>query len=114
LISPRKSKTCSTANPGFGSLSVGATLTIGNYLATLLIGSFMQRHPESQVKLHVQNTANIVQQVAHYEIDLGLIEGDCSHPGYRGSKLGRRRTGGVLCAAASALAKRGQCNAWRN
>ena len=64
----------------FGSLAVGATLTIGNYLATLLIGRFMQVHPESQVKLHVQNTANIVQQVAHYEIDLGLIEGDCSHP----------------------------------
>lgn len=65
---------------GFGSLAVGATLTIGNYLATLMIGHFMQIHPESQVKLHVQNTANIVQQVAHYEIDLGLIEGDCSHP----------------------------------
>ena len=65
---------------GFGSLAVGATLTIGNYLATLLIGSFMQRHPECQVKLNVQNTAHIVQQVAHYEIDLGLIEGDCSHP----------------------------------
>lgn len=65
---------------GFGSLAVGATLTIGNYLATLLIGSFMQVHPESQVKLHVQNTAHIVQQVAHYEIDLGLIEGDCNHP----------------------------------
>ncbi len=65
---------------GFGSLSVGATLTIGNYLATLLIGSFMQQHPESQVKLHVQNTAHIVQQVAHHEIDLGLIEGDCIHP----------------------------------
>jgi DNA-binding transcriptional LysR family regulator len=65
---------------GFGSLTVGATLTIGNYLATLLIGSFMQQHPESQVKLVVQNTAHIVQQVAHYEIDLGLIEGDCAHP----------------------------------
>lgn len=65
---------------GFGSLAVGATLTIGNYLATLLIGSFMQRHPECQVKLQVQNTVHIVQQVAHYEIDLGLIEGDCSHP----------------------------------
>ncbi|MET1076562.1 MAG: LysR family transcriptional regulator [Pseudomonas sp.] len=65
---------------GFGSLAVGATLTIGNYLATLLIGSFMQRHPECQVKLHVQNTAHIVQQVAHHEIDLGLIEGDCNHP----------------------------------
>ena len=65
---------------GFGALAVGATLTIGNYLATLMIGHYMQVHPESQVKLHVQNTANIVQQVAHYEIDLGLIEGDCSHP----------------------------------
>lgn len=43
---------------GFGSLAVGATLTIGNYLATLLIGGYMQRHPESQVKLHVQNAAD--------------------------------------------------------
>ncbi|TLX54996.1 LysR family transcriptional regulator [Stutzerimonas nosocomialis] len=66
-------------NSGFGSLNVGATLTIGNYLATLLIGSFMQRHPECRVKLHVHNTAHIVQQVAHHELDLGLIEGDCRH-----------------------------------
>ncbi|MBF6624638.1 MAG: LysR family transcriptional regulator [Pseudomonas stutzeri] len=65
---------------GFGSLHVGATLTIGNYLATLLIGSFMQRHPECRVKLQVQNTARIVQLVAQYELDLGLIEGDCQHP----------------------------------
>ena len=65
---------------GFGTLSVGATLTVGNYLATLLIGHFMQRHPECRVGLHVHNTANIVQQVAHYELDLGMIEGDCQHP----------------------------------
>lgn len=64
---------------GFGSLNVGATLTVGNYLATLLIGKFMQHHPECKVKLHVQNTAHVVQQVAHYELDLGLIEGDCQH-----------------------------------
>ncbi|WP_349571707.1 LysR family transcriptional regulator [Azotobacter salinestris] len=65
---------------GFGSLAVGATLTVGNYLATLLIGTFMQRHPESRVRLHVQNTAHIVQQVANHELDLGLIEGSCQHP----------------------------------
>ena len=63
---------------GYGLLELGATLTVGNYLATLLIGNFMQRHPECRLKLHVQNTANVVQQVAHYELDLGLIEGDCS------------------------------------
>lgn len=65
---------------GFGSLTVGATLTVGNYLATLLIGSFMQRHPQCRVKLQVHNTAHVVQQVAHHELDLGLIEGDCHHP----------------------------------
>lgn len=53
---------------------------MGNYLATLLIGSFMQRHPECRVKLQVHNTAHVVQQIAHYELDLGLIEGDCQHP----------------------------------
>ncbi|TBU97975.1 LysR family transcriptional regulator [Stutzerimonas kirkiae] len=65
---------------GFGSLEVGATLTIGNYLATLLIGNFMQSHPGCKVALHVHNTAQIVHQVAHHELDLGLIEGACQHP----------------------------------
>lgn len=65
---------------GFGSLQLGATLTIGNYLATLLIGRFMQAHPESRVRLHVQNTSHVVQGVAQHGLDLGLIEGDCQHP----------------------------------
>ena len=65
---------------GFGALQIGATLTIGNYLATWIIVSFLQRHPESGIRLQVHNTATIVHQVAHHELDLGLIEGDCQHP----------------------------------
>jgi DNA-binding transcriptional LysR family regulator len=65
---------------GFGPLRVGATLTIGNYLATLLIGDFMRQHPGCRVSLAVHNTATIVNQVVHFELDLGLIEGDCQHP----------------------------------
>jgi len=65
---------------GFGALNLGATLTVGNYLATLLIGRFMQRHPECRVRLQVHNTAHVVQQIAHFELDMGLIEGDCQHP----------------------------------
>lgn len=64
-----------TDNHGFGSLSVGATMTVGNYLATLLIGHFMQQHPDCKMRLHVHNTAQIVQQIASYQLDLGLIEG---------------------------------------
>lgn len=65
---------------GLGSLHIGATLTIGNYLATLIVADFLQQHPEAKVRLTVHNTAIIVDQVAQYELDLGLIEGSCHHP----------------------------------
>lgn len=65
---------------GFGPLNIGATLTIGNYLTTLIVAKFLQSHPESRVRLQVHNTATIVQQIARYELDLGLIEGECQHP----------------------------------
>jgi DNA-binding transcriptional LysR family regulator len=65
---------------GFGRLRIGATLTIGNYLATLIVSNFLRRHPESEVQLQVHNTAIIIDQVARYEQDLGLIEGSCRHP----------------------------------
>lgn len=60
-------------------LRLGATLTIGNYLAPLLIGQFMQQQPASQISLQVHNTAQIIDQIARYELDLGLIEGECLH-----------------------------------
>lgn len=65
---------------GYGHLAVGATLTIGNYLATLIVAHFLREHPESRVRLTVHNTATIVEQVAHFALDLGLIEGACRHP----------------------------------
>jgi len=65
---------------GAGSLRIGATLTIGNYLATLLIGDYMQQNPGSRVELAVQNTSAIIDQVAHFKLDLGLIEGHSHHP----------------------------------
>ena len=60
---------------GLGDLRVGATLTIGNYLLPLIVAGYLQRHPESRVQLQVHNTATIASQLLHYEIDLGLIEG---------------------------------------
>ena len=65
---------------GFGHMRIGATLTVGNYLATILVARFLQEHPESRIQLKVHNTSTIVQQIANHELDLGLIEGDCNHP----------------------------------
>ncbi|HQR03579.1 MAG: LysR family transcriptional regulator [Proteobacteria bacterium] len=65
---------------GLGPLRIGATLTIGNYLATLIAADFLQRHADARLQLTVHNTAGIVEQVAGFELDLGLIEGPCRHP----------------------------------
>lgn len=63
-----------------GTLRIGATLTIGNYLATLIVAEFLQRYPDSRVQLQVHNTVTVIEQVADHEIDIGLIEGVCRHP----------------------------------
>ncbi len=65
---------------GFGHMKIGATLTVGNYLATILAARFLQEHPDSRIALQVHNTSTIVQKIANHELDLGLIEGDCNHP----------------------------------
>jgi DNA-binding transcriptional LysR family regulator len=65
---------------GYGQLRIGATLTIGNYLATLIVADFLKRHPESTLQLKVHNTTTIIDHLARHELDLGLIEGSCRHP----------------------------------
>jgi DNA-binding transcriptional LysR family regulator len=62
-----------------GQLAIGATLTIGNYLAVELIARFMEQH-QGSVSLHVANTAEIACKVANFDLDVGLIEGDLQHP----------------------------------
>lgn len=59
-----------------GDLKVGATLTIGNYLAVGIMARFMDKHPGVNIQLHVANTAEIAAKVRHFELDIGLIEGE--------------------------------------
>jgi len=63
-----------------GHLKVGATLTIGNYLAIHIMSRFLQDKPDARVELDVANTATIARRVKNFELDLGLIEGELSDP----------------------------------
>ena len=60
-------------------LRVGATLTIGNYVAVPLMAQYMREKPGSAVRLDIANTEEIARRVANFEIDVGLIEGELSH-----------------------------------
>jgi DNA-binding transcriptional LysR family regulator len=63
-----------------GLLRVGATLTIGNYLAVPLMARFMSINPGARVQLQVANTEEIARKVANFEIDVGLVEGELRDP----------------------------------
>ena len=63
-----------------GHLRVGATLTIGHYLAVPLMARFLRERPGVRVGLDIANTAEIVRRVANFEADVGLIEGEVSAP----------------------------------
>ncbi|PKO40380.1 MAG: LysR family transcriptional regulator [Betaproteobacteria bacterium HGW-Betaproteobacteria-6] len=59
-------------------VAVGATLTIGNYLATLVVVEYLQKNPGSRVALSVCNTRQVIDRLHRYELDLGLVEGEAS------------------------------------
>lgn len=90
---------------GLGDLRVGATLTIGNYLLPLIVAGFLQRHPQSRVQLQVHNTATVATRLLHYEIDLGLIEGEVHDPDLE-SQAWIEDELAVFCAPGHALAGR--------
>lgn len=62
-----------------GRLKIGATLTIGNYIAVNMIADFRQHYPQTDIVLQVANTEMIAEQVASFELDMGLIEGELQH-----------------------------------
>jgi DNA-binding transcriptional LysR family regulator len=63
-----------------GRLHIGATMTIGNYLAVPMIAEFRSRFPTAEIALSVANTETIAEGVAAFELDMGMIEGEFQHP----------------------------------
>ncbi len=62
------------------SLKLGATLSIGNYLTVPMIRQFLDDNPDARVNVEVANTETIAHKIAHFELDVGLIEGEINNP----------------------------------
>ena len=75
----RDLETAFTDTGELGHLRVGATLTIGNYLAVKMIAQFRAAFPKAEVTLTVANMTTIAEQVASFDLDVGLIEGELNH-----------------------------------
>ena len=58
-----------------GTLRIGASTTIANYVLPVVLGKYRKAYPECKVKMMVNNTGHIEQALLRSEIDMGLVEG---------------------------------------
>ena len=58
-----------------GNLTVGASLTIGEYVLPQVLAAFVREFPAVRVQLQIENTEAVVHQVLAGAVDLGLVEG---------------------------------------
>lgn len=61
-----------------GSLSIGASTTIGNYILPPIISAFKKKTPRVNISLTVSNTKIISDKLNAGELDMGLVGGDVS------------------------------------
>ncbi len=59
-----------------GSITIGASTTIGNYLLPLVIAEFRKTNSKTKIHLLVGNSKRIIELLKGGVIDLGLVEGD--------------------------------------
>jgi DNA-binding transcriptional LysR family regulator len=57
-----------------GSLTIGASTTIAEYMLPALLGDFRTQYPDVSIHLKVSNSDGIVSMVESIAIDLGVVE----------------------------------------
>ena len=64
------------------SLSIGVTMTIGEYAIVDKLASFLLEHPNMNIHLHYGNTAMLLQLLDAGEINMAIIEGNYPKENY--------------------------------
>jgi DNA-binding transcriptional LysR family regulator len=65
--------------PGAG-LHIGASTTIGIYVLPKLLAQHVTQSKQRCPRVMIANSAATAAAVAHFEVDMGLIEGPCHEP----------------------------------
>lgn len=67
----------------FGTLRLGASITIGTHILPVLIHRYQDQFPDLMIEAKVSKSASVEDEIIHNGIDLGLIETQPSHPDLR-------------------------------
>lgn len=62
-----------------GTLTIGASTTIADYMLPQMLGLFKARFPQVQLRLSVANSQSIENRVIDHSLDVGLVESPSHH-----------------------------------
>lgn len=58
-----------------GTLKIGASMTIGEFLLPSILGDFIKEFSEVKLDVTIENTKHIYDKFKNYDIDIALVEG---------------------------------------
>lgn len=75
LIDDTKEELNNYHNSTSGTLKIGASMTIGEFLLPSILGEFIKEFPNIKLEIAIDNTHNIYEKFKNYDIDIALTEG---------------------------------------
>lgn len=93
-----------------GSLLVGASTTIAEFLLPPILGEFNSRYPQVRARLTVGNAESIGNAIATHNLDVGVIESSLRQPNLQCEVCGEDELQ-VICAPGHPLAKNADLDA---
>lgn len=71
---------------GTETLSIGVTMTIGEYAIVDKLANFLIHHPEINIHLHYDNTFQLLKLLDHGQISMAIVEGNYPKENYSHKK----------------------------
>lgn len=72
-------------------LTMGATLTIGEYVAPPILSAYLAERPQTDLCMYVNNTETLLKKLSRGEIDMALIEGTFQKSDYAWQLFSREK-----------------------
>ncbi len=63
-----------------GTLRIGSSKTIGNFVTPQIVYDFVKKYKDSILEKTIKNSFDIINMILNGEIDIGFIEMNCSEP----------------------------------
>lgn len=81
---------------GSRTLNFGVTMTIGEYVIGRYIAAYIERYPDTEVKMAFANTEELLEKLDEGKLDFALVEGYFEKSNYDYEVFSRERYIGIL------------------